>query len=63
MLCIVEVNKHPIWLHLWLTVCLGGTLEWPPGVVTSTLTSKYPFSVMPGIAKTDPYFSENPPAG
>lgn len=40
-----------------LTVWLGGTLECPPGDLTSTRRSKYPFSVTPGVANRVPYFS------
>ena len=40
--------------NLQLTVCGGGTLEWPPGVETLTLVSTRPFSAMLGIAMTVP---------
>jgi len=44
-----------------LTVCAGGTLEWPPGVETLTLVSKLPFSAMPGIAMMVPPMSRYTP--
>lgn len=46
-----------------LAVCSGGTLECPPGVVTSKRMFIEPFSATPGLAKTVPYASVNPPAG
>lgn len=42
------------------TVCAGGTEECPPVVVTSILTSKYPFSAIEEIAKVVPNFSSKP---
>ena len=30
--------------QMYLTVCCGGRLEWPPSEVTSTRASMYPFS-------------------
>jgi hypothetical protein len=42
-------------------VCFGGMLECPPAVCTSMLTSMYPFSAIPGTAKTPPNCSEKPP--
>ena len=42
------------------TVWGGGTLEWPPGAVTSTRTFMFPFSAMPGFAMMEPNLSVNP---
>lgn len=42
------------------TVWSGGILEWPPAVSTSTLTLMYPFSAIPGVAKTVSYSCPKP---
>src|SRR6266478_3728988 len=44
-----------------LTVCAGGTLEWPPTVSTLTLVSVEPFSAVPTMAMTEPPMSPNMP--
>ncbi len=52
-----KINKK----NLQLTVCGGGTLEWPPEVETLTQVSTRPFSAMPGIAMTVPPMSRYAP--
>ena len=37
-----------------LTVCFGGTLEWPPGDATDNRTFMDPFSAIAGRATTEP---------
>jgi len=47
--------------RLHLTVCAGGTLEWPPAVETLTLVSVEPFSAVPTMAMMEPPMSPNMP--